>query len=285
MRTRVVTTDDGVRLHARSDGPSDAPVLLLLNSLGTDLTMWDPQMAAWSEVRRLIRFDQRGHGRSDAPSSPYSVERFGRDALAVLDAYEIGTADVCGLSLGGLVALWLAGSVPERVRRVVLADTAARIGTEQAWRQRAATVRDEGMGAVTDLVLARFFSRAFRDSGAPAVAALDRTLRTAAVDGYAGSCDALADADLTDLARQVRVPSLVMVGTADEATPPADAQALHGLLARSGLVELAGAGHLANLEQPERFGRVVRDFLSEAADPTDPGSDDAQDASGGRCRG
>lgn len=272
MSTRVVTADDGVRLHARSDGPSDAPALLLLNSLGTDLTMWDQQIAAWSEVRRLIRFDQRGHGRSDAPTSPYSIERFGRDALAVLDAYEIGAADVCGLSLGGLVALWIAGSAPQRVRQAVLADTAARIGTEQGWRQRAATVRDEGMGAVTDLVLGRFFSREFRVSAAPEVAALDRTLRSAAVDGYAGSCDALADADLTDLVREVRASSLVIVGTADEATPPAVAQALHAQLHDSKFVELAGAGHLSNLEQPESFSRAVLDFLGGESTPRDSGS-------------
>lgn len=263
MNTRVVTTDDGVDLHTRSDGPSDAPVLLLLNSLGTTLSMWDPQVASWSRARRVVRFDQRGHGRSDVPAAPYSVERFGRDALAVLDAYEVRTADVCGLSLGGLVALWLAGTAPERVRCAVFADTAARIGTEQGWRQRAGTVRDQGMGTVTELVISRFFSRDFRGSGAPAVAGLERSLRAAPVDGYAGSCEALADADLTEVARQVRAPSLVIVGTADEATPPADARVLRTLLTDSRLVELDGAGHLANLEQPSRFGRIVLEFLRE----------------------
>jgi 3-oxoadipate enol-lactonase len=258
----VITTDDGVRLLARSDGDPDGPTLLLLNSLGTDLTMWDPQVPAWATGRRIVRFDQRGHGRSEVPPPPYTVERLGRDALAVLDAYEVASADVCGLSLGGVVALWLAGVAPERVHHAVFASTAARVGTEEGWRQRAATVRAEGMDGIVDLILSRFFSPGFRLSGAPAVDALARTLRAASVDGYAGSCEALAAADLTDLAGSVRAPSLVVVGTADEATPPSDAETLWRLLQDARLVELPGAGHLANLEQPESFTEVVQRFLA-----------------------
>lgn len=264
MTERTVTTPDGVRLRTRSDGDRDARCLLLVNSLGTDLTTWDDQVAGWSRTHHVLRYDQRGHGASDAPTSAYSVDRFGRDALAVLDAHEAGRADLCGLSLGGLVALWVAANAPDRVRRAVFADTAARVGTEEAWRTRAATVRAEGMGAVTDLVLSRFFSPAFRTSGDPAVSRVEHALRTASVDGYAGSCDALAAADLRGLAPQVRAPSLVLVGTADEATPPSDAAALHALLPDARLVELADAGHLANLEQPARFQQVVSDFLTES---------------------
>jgi 3-oxoadipate enol-lactonase len=257
----VITTDDGVRLHTRVDGQPDGPPLLLLNSLGTDLTMWEPQLEAWGADRRVIRFDQRGQGRSQAPPPPYTIEQLGRDALAVLDAHDVARADLCGLSLGGLVALWVAGTAPGRVQRAVFADTAARVGTEGAWRERADTVRREGMDAVVELVLGRFFSPAFRASRPPAVAALDRMLRSASVDGYSGSCEALATADLSALARQVRVPSLVVVGTADEATPPSDAESLHGFLVDAQLSCLPGAGHLANLEQPERFAEVVGGFL------------------------
>ncbi|WP_052668711.1 3-oxoadipate enol-lactonase [Nitriliruptor alkaliphilus] len=267
MSERSITTDDGVRLWTRSDGDPDAPALLLINSLGTDLSMWDPQIAAWSEFRRVVRFDQRGHGRSSCPPPPYTVEQFGRDALAVLDAHEVAAADICGLSLGGIVALWVAATAPERIERAVFADTAARVGTEAGWRERAATVRADGMGAITDLVLARFFSPDFLRSGHASVTALDRTLRAASVDGYTGSCEALATADLTGLATSVRAPSLVMVGGADEATPPADARALHALIPDARLIELPGAGHLANLERPERFGQVVRAFLTRQPVP------------------
>jgi 3-oxoadipate enol-lactonase len=263
VSTRAITTDDGVRLHARADGDPAAPLLLLLNSLGTDLSMWDPQVDLWAATHRVVRFDQRGHGRSDVPPPPYTVERFGRDALTVLDTYGSSQADVCGLSLGGLVALWLAGRAPKRVRRAVFAATAARVGTADGWRERAATVRAEGMASVTDLVLARFFSPSFRARGAPAVDALERALRTAELDGYTGSCEALAVADLTALAPEVRAPSLVLVGTADEATPPSDAAVLHELLSDSRLVELPGAGHLANLEEPKRFAETVLRFLDD----------------------
>ncbi len=265
MSRRSIVTDDGIRLNTRSDGDPDAPALLLCNSLGADLSMWDPQIETWGPHRRILRFDQRGHGRSDAPPPPYSVERLGRDALAVLDAYEVDQADVCGLSLGGLVTLWVAGNALQRVRRAVFADTAARVGTEEDWRQRATTVRAAGMGAIVDLVLSRFFSPDFLASGAPAVEALERSLGTTSVDGYTGSCEALAIADLTDLARTIRTASLVIVGTADEATPPVVAEQLHRLLPKARLVELPGAGHLANLEQPERFARVVLDFLTGAS--------------------
>jgi 3-oxoadipate enol-lactonase len=259
----VITTDDGVRLFTRVDGLLGGPTLLLLNSLGADLSMWDPQVEAWGAARRVIRFDQRGHGCSQAPPPPYTIERLGRDALAVLDAYEAAQADLCGVSLGGLVALWVAGTAPSRVRRAVFADTATRIGTEEAWRERAATVRREGMAAVVELALGRFFSSGFRRSNPPAVAALELTLRSASVDGYSGSCEALATADLSELVGQVHAPSLVVVGTADEATPPSDAARLLSLLrdARSALQP--GAGHLASLEQPERFGHIVDDFLTD----------------------
>jgi 3-oxoadipate enol-lactonase len=279
VNDRVITTDDGVPLHTRRDGDPDAPVLLLCNSLGTDLTMWEPQIETWATHRRVLRFDQRGHGRSGTPPAPYTIERLGRDALAVLDAYQVERADVCGLSLGGLVALWLAGSVPARVRRAVFADTAIRVGTEEAWRQRAATVRAEGMGAVTDLVLDRFFSPSFRAAGSPSVAAVERMLREASIDGYAGSCDALATADLSDLAVQVQAPSLVLVGTEDAATPPRDAVTLKHALPDAQYVELCGAGHLANLEQPQLFAQAVHTFLLETGptltrDTSEPDSSD-----------
>jgi 3-oxoadipate enol-lactonase len=267
MNDRIVTVPDGPTLRVRSDGAAGAPPVLLINSLGTDLSMWDQQLPAWSATHRIVRYDQRGHGASSVPEGPYTIEQLGADAVAVLDAFDVTRADVCGLSLGGLVALWLAAHAPERVGRVVFADTAARVGTEQGWRDRAATVREHGMDAVVDLVLERFFSPAFRATGAPAVDRVARTLRDTTPEGYAASCDALATADLRAAAPQVTACSLVVVGTADEATPPADARALRDLVPGAGYAELPGAGHLANLEQPESFGRLVHDFLTDQERP------------------
>ena len=262
MTDVTVMTGDGARLHARSDGPSDAPPLLLLNSLGTDLAMWAPQVPTWSQTHRVIRFDQRGHGRSEVPPPPYTIEQLGVDAVAVLDAFEVEQSHVCGLSLGGLVALWLGSQRPERIRRLILADTAARVGTEEAWLERAAAVRSDGMAAITEMVLDRFFTPQFLASDADAVHEVRAMLLDTSPTGYAGSCDVLATADLTDLAPRVGAETLVVVGGADAATPPEDALALARALPRSRFVELPGAGHLANLEVPERFAEVVRDFLT-----------------------
>ena len=260
-----VITSDGIVLQARADGAG--PPLLLLNSLGTDLQMWDPQVDRWARSRTLLRFDQRGHGRSEAPSGPYHLDRLGEDALAVLDAFGQQRVDVCGLSLGGVVALWLAIHHPGRVGRLIVADSAARIGTQAAWQQRAATVLDDGMDAVADLIIERFFSPGFRAAAPAQVARMRETVRGTSSVGYAGSCFALADADLRDDLSRIVAPTLVLVGSNDVATPPADAQELAAGIAGSQLVELAGAGHLANLEVPHRFAADVERFL-EAPHPS-----------------
>jgi len=262
MSDRFAVADDGTRLYSRSDGDSEAPPLLLCNSLGTTLATWDLTADSWSRSRRVIRFDQRGHGRSDAPAGPYDLARLGRDAVAVLDAWEVPQADVCGISLGGQVALWLAAHEPDRVARIVLADTAARVGSPEAWQERATLVRAGGMGAVVELVMERFFSHAFRSRAEPVLEQARDQLLSTAVEGYAASCEALAIADLRDEAGRVVASALVVVGTEDEATPPDQARDLDGLLPDSVLVTLEGAGHLSHLEQPDRFARLVDGFMA-----------------------
>jgi 3-oxoadipate enol-lactonase len=248
------------------DGRTDAPPLLLANSLGTDASMWDRQVPVWSATRRVLRYDQRGHGASSAPPGPYTIDQLGHDALAVLDAEEVDRADVVGLSLGGVVALWLAVHAPDRVGRLVLADTAARVGTEEAWRARAAAVRDSGMAAVVDLVIERFFSATFRATADPVLDHVREGLRDGDVEGYAASCEALATADLRDSVGRVVAPTLVVVGSDDAATPPDDACDLQARIPGAVLRELSGAGHLANLEQPDAFAALVVDFLAVADD-------------------
>lgn len=260
-----VVTDDGVRLATRADGPAGASTLLCCNSLGTGLDLWDPQVARWAEHHRVLRFDQRGHGSSDVPPAPYRIEDLGRDALAVLDAYEVERADVCGLSLGGLVALWLASHHPDRVHRVILACTAARVGTEAAWRDRADAVRDGGTEAIADMVMERFFSAAFRAREPETVTWAREALVATADEGYIGSCLALATADLRDQLPAVRAATLVLAGSADEATPPDVMRGLHAELPDARWAELDGAGHLANLEAPDAFTRAVLDHLEGPA--------------------
>lgn len=264
--SRRIVSDDGIGLMTRTDGPADASsaiaTLLCCNSLGTSLEMWDAQIPTWASERRVLRYDHRGHGASDAPPPPYDLERLGRDALAVLDAHGIERADVCGLSLGGLVALWLAVHHPERVDRLILACTAARIGDRDGWEQRAGTVLRDGTGAIAPHVIDRFFSPDFRGQRPDTVAAVDAVLRATSDAGYAGCCAALADGDLRDALHLVRSDTLVIAASQDVATPPTVMRELQGGIGGSSWLEIEGAGHLANVERPETFGAAVKSFLS-----------------------
>lgn len=255
---------NGIRLAYQIDGPEDAPVLVLVNSLGTNLHMWEPQMARFSRALRVVRYDCRGHGASEAPIGAYTIEQLGCDLLGLLDGLQIGRAHICGLSLGGMVALWLAANAPERVDRAVFADTAARIGTAESWSTRIALVNVGGMGAIGEMVLARFLSERFRRQHPEVALQIRDMIEATNPQGYIGACAALRDADLHAILPAIHIPSLIIVGKEDEATPPAQAQDLHSTLRRSELVMLREAAHLSNVEQPEAFSSEVLAFLSLA---------------------
>jgi 3-oxoadipate enol-lactonase len=254
---------DGVGLNVRVDGPADAPPIVLSNSLGTDLSMWEPQMVSLRERFRVVRYDLRGHGASDVAPGPITIDRLGQDVVDLLDALGIERAHVCGLSVGGLVSTWLAARRPDRVDRAVLGAVAARIGTRELWKDRAEAVRSGGMVAVADAVLARFFSERFRGERPDVVARVARILAATPPEGYAAACVALRDADLRREVAGIAAPTLVVVGREDPATPVAEAEWLHARIPGSELVVLEDAGHLCNLEQPERFTDAVVGFLSE----------------------
>ena len=255
---------NGIRLAYRIDGPEDAPVLVLVNSLGTNLQMWEPQMAQFRRALRVVRYDCRGHGASDAPVEAYTLEQLGRDLLGLLDALQIERAHICGLSLGGMVALWLAANAPERVDRAVFANTAARIGAAEGWTTRIALVSAGGMSAVGEMVLARFLSERFRRQHPEVALQIQDMLEATNPQGYIGACAALRDADLRATLPAIYVPSLIIVGEEDQATPPAQAQELHSTIKRSKLVMLREAAHLSNVEQSEAFSIAVLAFLSLA---------------------
>lgn len=252
-----------VRVHAEVTGARDAPPLVLINSLGTDLTMWDPQVPVLAEQRRVIRYDTRGHGRSPAPPGPYTIDDLGSDLITLLDRLAIARAAVCGISLGGMTALWLARHHPDRVERLVLADTAARIGTRDSWRERADTVRRHGTASVADTVIDRFLSPDFRASEPRTAERLHGLLSGIDDEGYASCCLALAEADLRDEIAGIAAPALVIAGSEDVATPMDDVRWLDAHLADSRLIVLHGAGHLSSIEQPAAFTEAVRGFLEE----------------------
>jgi 3-oxoadipate enol-lactonase len=255
-----VQARDGTRLAATAHGPSAAPTLIFLNSIGCDRTLWGSQVAALEGDFRCLVFDTRGHGGSDAPASDYTLDQLGSDALAVLDAAGARKAHVCGLSLGGQVAQWLAIHSPERVERLVLADTASRIGTFESWETRARQVRDHGMESIADMAMERFFSAPFREAHAEIVAEWRARLAAISPRGYAGCCAALRDADLTADLPRIRAPTIVVCGEDDISTPPDQARALAGAIPGAELKLLPG-GHLSNLEQPEGFNAALRAHL------------------------
>jgi 3-oxoadipate enol-lactonase len=251
----------GVGIAYRSDGNPNGPPLLLLHSAGSDLRMWDPHVLALGEGFRLVRVDARGHGGSDAPPPPYTVNRLGADVVALMDALEIPRAHIVGASLGGLVALRIAADHPGRVDRAVFSGTAARIGTPEAWQERADAVRAGGTEAVTEIVMSRFFSPAFRRDHPDVVGWFADVLRAQSPHGYEATCLALRDADLRDAVGAIQAPSLILVGDQDASTPVSDATWLHHAIGGSRLLTLEGAGHLCSVERPGIFDEVVARFL------------------------
>ncbi len=256
-----IETLAGEPFNIRFDGPEDAPVLMLSNSLGTNLSMWDPQIPEWSKRFRVLRYDSRGHGLSVATDTSFGIDRLGRDALAILDHFGIERAHWCGVSKGGMVGQWLATNARERMGRLVLANTAAHMGPPSLWDDRIATARGQGMEALVQGVLARWFSPRFREAEPETVARVGTMLTTTPAIGYATCCAAIRDMDQRESIRSVTNPVLVVIGTVDPATPPAAGQLIAQAIPGARTVEL-DAAHLSNLEQPEAFTKAVQDFLT-----------------------
>lgn len=255
-----LTTDDGIRLHV-VPGTRDGVPLVLSNSLGTDTGLWNAQVDALAQDRAVWRYDTRGHGQSGAPATDYSLERLGQDLLAVLDATGAERADVCGISIGGMTALWAAVHAPHRVRRVILANTAARIGNDALWAERIRAARTDGMRVLADASMARWLTEGFRTRHPEVVTRLRQTFESTSVDGYVGCCAALRDADLRAVAGNVACPALVVTGRHDPATPPADGRWLADRMRGARCVDL-DAAHLSNVERAGDFNVAVRDFLT-----------------------
>jgi 3-oxoadipate enol-lactonase len=251
-------------LHHVIAGPSDAPVVLLSNSLGSTLAMWDPQVPALAERFRVVRYDHRGHGGSPAPPGPYDLADVAGDALALLDRLGVERAHVCGLSLGGMVGMWLASHAPERVGRLGLLCTSAKLGPPSMWQERAATVRAEGTEAIADAGIGRWLTPGFAERR-PDVAAELRAMITGQPDaGYAQLCGVIERMDLVGDLGRIAAPTLVIAGAEDPATPPEHAERIAAGVPGARLVVLDDAAHLANVEQAEAVTALLLDHLSVA---------------------
>lgn len=249
------------------DGPADAPVLVLSNSLGTSSSMWEPQLAALRTRFRVVRYEHRGHAGTPAPSpGPYTIGDLGTDVLDLLDHLGVERASLCGVSLGGMVALWVSVQYPERVERLVLACTAAELGPPEAWTERAANVRSAGtVSGLRDALIQRWFTAGFVQHH-PEVAELVTTmLDSVDPDSYAGCCEAIAVMDQRPDLAGVAAPTLVIAGADDPVTPPARALELQSGIPSAALSIIAGASHLANLEQPVAFTDALVDHLAGRA--------------------
>jgi len=253
-----------LNVHVQLAGPPGEPALLMLHSLGTSLHVWDAQAAVLAGAFRVVRPDLRGHGLTEVTPGRYTIEGMARDALALLDALGLAQAHVAGLSIGGMIAQAMAHQARERVASLILCDTAMAIPPPETWRERAATVRGQGMAAIEDAVLARWVTPGFRDS--PPAQGLRAMLRRTDPEGYAAACEAIAAADLARATRALQIPALVLVGSRDEATPPTAAKALQSALSAT-LEVVPDAAHIATMEQPEAVTAAIRHFLmSHAAD-------------------
>jgi 3-oxoadipate enol-lactonase len=246
-----------VTLAYTADGPRNAPVLVLGNSLGTTTAMWEPQLPALTRRFRVVRYDHRGHGDSPVPDGPYRLSSLGADLLALLDSLGQSRVHLAGLSLGGMVTMWLAAHAPERVDRIALLCTSARLGPPQMWEQRAQTVRTQGVEAIGDVMVGRWFTPEFA-AARPDIVGWARKLLTATpAAGYAGCCAAIQTMDLlADLGR-ITAPALVIAGERDPATPPEHAERIAAGIAGARLEIVPDAAHLANIEQPEAVTRLL----------------------------
>jgi 3-oxoadipate enol-lactonase len=251
-----------VELHHRFDGPEDAPVLVLSNSLGTTHAMWDPQLQRLTERFRVLRFDTRGHGESAAPPGPYSLDELGRDALALLDRLELERVSWCGLSLGGMLGMWAASEAPERFDRLVLACTSARIGPPEMWDERIQETRSKGMEALADGALERWLTPEFRAARPELADWLRAMVAATPAEGYAACCEAIRDMELADRLPRIEAPTLVIAASDDPATPPQDhARPIADAIAGARLVVLDRARHLASVEHPDAFADAMLEHL------------------------
>lgn len=252
---------NGIQLYYELAGPADAPVVVLSNSLGTRLEMWDPQMPALTERYRVLRYDSRGHGRSDAPDGPYTIEMLADDALGLLDALGIERAHFCGLSKGGMVGQVLGARHGERLITLALCATACHMPPRELWDERIRTATEQGMAALVDGVVERWFTAAFRREPSIAVDRVRQMILDTPPHGYAACCAAIRDMDLRELITGIRVPTLVVVGDKDPATPPEKAEEIRSRIPGARLEVVPDAAHLLNIEQDVVFDALLTSLL------------------------
>lgn len=249
-------------LYYEVSGASDGPCIVLSSSLGTDMSMWKHQIPALEQHFRVLRYDMRGHGRSSAPIGPYTIAQLGRDVLDLLSQITPDPVVFCGLSIGGVIGQWIGVHAPERLKKLILCNTAAKIGIPETWNDRIQAVRTGGMACIAPSVVARWFTQQFQSKHQDEVAAMLGILTATEPEGYTGCCAAIRDMDHRELVRLITAPTLIVAGEFDPVTTIADAQALHQSIKRSSLVTVP-ASHISAVEAPAEFDSAILHYLQE----------------------
>ena len=254
------TIGNGLTTHYTLEGSGEGIPLVFINALGTDLRIWDGVVTHLTNRHPILRFDKRGHGLSDCPPAPYSIRDFSSDLFGLLEQLGISQTILVGISVGGMIALDFATSWPERVHSMVLCDTAPVIGTADLWNERINKLRADGMGSMAEAILARWFAPTFKEKSPAAYQGYYNMLTRMPVEGYAGTCEALRDADLTQATRTIEAHTLILCGTEDVSTPPDLVRGLVELMPDAEFQAIPGAGHLTCIEQPDLVAEQIKRF-------------------------
>ena len=255
-----IKVDDGCTIHAEFEGPERAPVLMLSNSLGTNLHMWDEQVGPFTRHFRLLRYDRRGHGQSGAPKGPYTMGRLGRDVLGVLDGLGIQRINWCGLSMGGMVGMWLGANAPQRIDKLILSNTSAHFADPTMWDGRIKLVREKGLENIVDANMERWFTKGFRDRAPDAITRMKAMFCATNVEGYIGCGYAIRDMDHRPLLPKISVPTLIIAGRHDPATTLEAGEYIKQHIPGAKIAVLEAA-HISNMEQPKAYSDTVLEFL------------------------
>lgn len=263
-----LTQHDGCRTFYRAEGPQDAPAIIFSNSLGCDHLMWQPQADALKHGFRVVRYDQRGHGASDVPAGPYTIEQLGGDVIGLADHLGLDSFHFCGLSMGGITGQWLGIHHGERLEKLILANTSPHFPPPDMWDQRMGAVHDGGMTAISDAVLDRFFSPTLHAAQPGTVSDFRNVLEQTNPDGYLGCCGMLREADVYPELGKISAPTLVISGRHDQSTPPERGEKIAAAIKGAAHVIL-DAAHISNVERADDFTRALAGFLGEVPLPND----------------
>lgn len=265
----------GITVHYNLAGPEGAPVVMMSNSLGTSLAIWDPQAEALASRFRVLRYDTRGHGLTDCPSAGakgYTIDQLTGDAVALMDALKLDRVHFCGLSIGGLIGQRLAATAPQRVKSLILCDTAPRIGPPQMWDDRIAAIRKGGIEAIAEGTMQRWFTTRFHVERQAELNGIRNMLVRTPAEGYIGCSLAIRDTELGPDDRKITCPTLVLVGESDPATPPSSAREIADAIKGARLELIQNAAHIVTIEQPAALNRLLSSFLG-AGNGADQGPD------------